>query len=171
MFKNHLSASSLIKNKEAGDIVLFRSLFNDLPIILLFSGGSILFTYFVFNGQSELSIDHWRFIFFRALLGLSGLLFCLSLAFRKYNLRYLISEDSVQTLQGFAPNQQIDARLEFNQIRGSEVHRTYFQHFIGTGDLHIYGSTSYEVQVIFSGISNPCKFDKIIQSRRKSTAK
>lgn len=169
--QDFLYGTGLFTNKKSDNIIVYRSLLNDIPFILLFFGGCIAFTLILFKQQTELHSSDWHFLLYRAILGISGLIFCLSLAFRKYNVHYQISLDGVQALRGILSNHQVDAKLEYYQIRGTEIHRSYFQRLIGTGDLHIHGSTSIEVQVAFLGISDPYRYDLIIKSRTNQVRK
>ena len=66
-------------------------------------------------------------------------------------------------LRGILSNKQIDAKLEYDQTRGTEIHRTLLQRVVGTGDLHVRGSASNDAEVALHGIRDPYRYQAFVQ--------
>lgn len=151
------------------DIVLFRSVINDLPFLFISLVVIGMAGWFTISLRGFLD----AFLGKEAVLSLPAVLIaCVSvilivIAFRRFNARYLIAGDGVKALRGIISNAQVDAKLEYYQIRGTEIRRSLFERLVGTGDLHVRGSTSTDTEVTFKGIYDPYRYQKIIQERHR----
>jgi hypothetical protein len=155
------------------DIVLYRSVMNDLPLVALPLAisfcllGAVIFYSVVNTSPRQLVIANFGWLLVVILL-VFLLVFLLGLiSYRRFNVRYVIADDGIKALRGILSNSQIDSKLEYYQIRGTEIHRTLFQRLIRTGDLHLRGATGSDVEVCFKGILYPYYFQKVIENRHR----
>lgn len=151
------------------NIVLFRSILNDLPHIFI-----ALIVGCVATWLALLPRDLNRLFYgldlariFTVILAIGFTIMCIVVAFRRFNVRYIIADDGIKALRGIISNNQVDAKLEYYQIRGTEIHRSLFERLVGTGDLHVFGSTSNVTEVAFKGIFDPYRYQKVIQERHR----
>ena len=155
------------------NVVLYRSALNDLPLVIIFLlvGGSVLGTCLILREYVPRQLFGYEPI---TVLSLSLITGCsivgAVILFRRVNVRYLIADDGIEALRGIISNHQVDAKLEYYQIRGTEIHRNLFGRLIGTGDLHVRGSTSNDTEVAFKGIYDPYRYQKLIQERHRLDA-
>lgn len=150
------------------DVVLHRSILNDIPMIVCFLiVGSIAWWMTLSLGVNyQASYNSLKpLLLFAGVLAVG--VACAVVAFRMYNVRYLIANDGIKALRGFLSNHQVDAKLEYYQIRGTEIHRTFFERLVGTGDLVVRGSTGSDTEVALKGIRDPYRFQKLIQARHR----
>jgi hypothetical protein len=91
--------------------------------------------------------------------------------YRRYNVQYQILENGVTALSGFLSLTQIEAKLDYRQIRGTEIHRTVFDRLVGIGDLHVCGATSSGIAISLRGIRDPYYYQHIIQQRLSHVSK
>jgi hypothetical protein len=154
------------------DIVLHRSLLNDLPIILSLIATFCILLWFTFVYREWLItlVSFEPFLLLALVIVFASVLVGALVAYRRYDVKYLISGDGIEARRGFLSNDQIEAKLEYYQIRGTEIHRTLFQRFIGTGDLLVSGSGTDDREVSFHGISRPSYYQLFIQSRHRLEA-
>lgn len=151
------------------NIVLYRSILNDLPLLIIsLLAVSIAFGIALFLRASAAHFLGYEqiFIFGLSLISVCIILFAV-IFFRRFNVRYLIADDGIKAVRGILSNHQVDAKLEYYQIRGTEIHRSFFERLIGTGDLHVHGSTSNDTEVSFKGIFEPYRYQKVIQERHR----
>lgn len=151
------------------NVVLYRSILNDLPLLiisLLVISIALGIGLFLRDSAARLLGYEPLYVFGLSWIGACIILFVVIL-FRRFNVRYLIADDGIEALRGILSNRQVDAKLEYYQIRGTEIHRSLFERLIGTGDLHVRGSTSNDSEVAFKGISEPYRYQKVIQERHR----
>ena len=155
------------------NVVLFRSILNDVPLLVAFFVtciGIFWGSYLIEDSADNLIAEKYSSLL--TVIRVSSFLFlCMFIAFRRYDVRYVISSDGIKALRGFLSNHQVESKLDYFQIRGTEIHRSLFERLIGTGDLHVHGSTSDEVEVAFKGIYEPYRYQKIIESRQRLSIK
>lgn len=151
------------------EVVLHRSILNDLPLIpgsLVVAGGLSWIAF-----QKSVAIDLLTgvssYLLLSVFLGITLIIVLLLVTFRQFNTRYLIAKDGVKVMRGIFSNNQIEAKLEYYQIRGIEIRRSLFQRFINTGDLHVRGATSDDTEVSLAGIYNPYLYQKLIENRHR----
>jgi hypothetical protein len=151
-------------------VVLYRSVLNDIPLILFLLSVSICFRWITSIIRTNINGDFGQQLAsMLAYAPLVSIIFLFGIiAFKRYNVRYMIADDGIKALRGFLSNHQIDAKLEYYQIRGTEIHRSLFNRLLGTGDLHVHGSTSQVIEVAFKGIFDPYRFQKLIQARHRN---
>ncbi|MCO6431762.1 MAG: PH domain-containing protein [Deltaproteobacteria bacterium] len=154
------------------DIKLYRSLRNDLPLVIASLAIAALLTLFTMPNQRLLGrmVDAQPLAILAGVLAVGFGVVCTIMLLRRFNFRYLIANDGIKALRGIISNNQVDAKLEYYQIRGTEIHRSLFQRLVGTGDLLVRGSTSNDTEVAFKGIYDPYRYQKIIQDRHRVEA-
>ena len=167
---------SAVKDEKAqlgscANVVLYRSILNDFPMFITFLLGTLVVSWLTFSFKDTLSV-YFRYdpLVVLGLVGVVAFAFMgLVSVYRRSDVKYLISDDGIQARRGFLSNHQIDAKLEYYQIRGTEIHRSLFERLIGTGNLLIRGSGSADNnrEIAFKGISDPLRYQKLIQSRHR----
>lgn len=157
------------KSATLPNVVLFRSIVNDLPLFgaFLLAGNFAAWIIFLMGDFVRSFFGYEPLLMLALVLSVGLVLMSVVIVFRRYNVRYLITDDGIKALRGFLSNHQVDAKLEYHQIRGTEIHRNLFERLVGTGDLHVRGSTSDDTEVAFLGIRDPYHYQQIIEARHR----
>lgn len=168
-FDNFQTKKSSEQGTDLKKVVLHRSILNDLPLIvisLIVCISTIRLSMFLNSPSTQVfGYDLLTVMAVSVVVGCSIL--SAIILYRRFNVRYVIADDGIKALRGILSNNQVDAKLEYYQIRGTEIHRSIFQRIIGTGDLHVRGSTGYDTEVSFKGIYDPYRYQKLIQERHR----
>ena len=157
------------RRKSFPDIVLHRSALNDLPLVigLLTVTALVLWSTYIYRANGHALLGRDPFIALAFFIAIVYAWAALAIVYKRFNVKFLIASDGIQALRGFLSNHQVDAKLEYYQIRGTEIHRTFLERLVGTGNLVVRGSSSQDTEVAFKGIRDPYRFQKLIQARHR----
>ena len=157
------------RRKSFPDIVLHRSALNDLPLVigLLTVTALVLWSTYIYRANGHTLLGRDPFIALAFFIAIVYAWAALAIVYKRFNVKFLIASDGIQALRGFLSNHQVDAKLEYYQIRGTEIHRTFLERLVGTGNLVVRGSSSQDTEVAFKGIRDPYRFQKLIQARHR----
>jgi len=87
-------------------------------------------------------------------------------AFRIYNVRYLIDARGIEARIGILSLNQSITRIRFEDIRSIETHQTLLERILNVGLIEMGTAASAGVELVFRGVARPKEVQDMLQRER-----